>query len=114
MHGATLPQGMRPGRWRGERSCVADTYGTAEDTTLTVTAPGVLGNDSDPDSDRVAGAVVGTAPGHATSFTLNPDGSFSYTPAADYHGPDFFTYTASDGQSASAPVTVGLHRHCGQ
>ena len=88
-------------------TAVADAYSTAEDTTLTVTAPGVLGNDSDPDGDALT-AVVGTAPGHAAAFTLNPDGSFSYTPAADYHGPDSFTYTASDGQTASAPVTVEL------
>ena len=88
-------------------TAVADAYGTAEDTTLTVAAPGVLGNDSDPDGDALS-AVVGTAPGHAASFTLNVDGSFSYMPAADYHGPDSFTYTASDGQTASAPVTVEL------
>ena len=88
-------------------TAVPDAYGTAEDTTLTVAAPGVLGNDSDPDGDALS-AVVGTAPGHAASFTLNADGSFSYMPAADYHGPDSFTYTASDGQTASAPVTVEL------
>jgi hypothetical protein len=34
---------------------------------------------------------------------LNADGSFSYTPSADYNGPDSFTYRANDGEADSAP-----------
>jgi RHS repeat-associated protein len=45
---------------------------------LTVPAPGVLGNDSDPDGDPLtAQLVTGPAVG---SVTLNADGSFEYTP----------------------------------
>src|SRR5918995_652838 len=65
-----------------------DAFSTAEDTVLTVTAPGVLGNDADPDGDPVT-AVVVTGPSHG-SLTLNADGSFSYTPAADFAGSDSF------------------------
>jgi VCBS repeat-containing protein len=80
-------------------SAVDDTYSTAEDTALTVAAPGVLGNDSDPDGVSLS-AVVDSGPTHG-SLTLNPDGSFTYTPAANYTGSDSFTYRASDGTLTS-------------
>jgi VCBS repeat-containing protein len=85
---------------------VADAYTTAEDTVLTVPAPGVLGNDSDPDGDPLT-AVLATAPSHG-SLTLNANGSFSYTPAANFAGSDSFTYRASDGSLNSNPVTVTI------
>ena len=66
-----------------------DTYATDEDTALTIAAPGVLANDSDLDGDALTATVV-TGPSHGT-LTLNSDGSFTYTPAVNYHGPDSFT-----------------------
>src|SRR5262249_51555331 len=48
----------------------ADSYSTAEDTPLTVAAPGVLGNDSDVDGDVLTVAVV-SGPAHGT-LTLSP------------------------------------------
>src|SRR5207249_1544242 len=57
-----------------------DAYSTNEDTPLTVPPPGVLANDSDADGDALA-AILVSGPAHAAAFTLNPDGSFSYTPA---------------------------------
>jgi uncharacterized delta-60 repeat protein len=83
-----------------------DSYSTAEDTPLTVAAPGVLGNDTDADGDplSVAAAAV-TGPAHGT-LTLNQDGSFTYTPAADFNGTDTFTYKASDGTADSTAATV--------
>ena len=88
-----------PGRGR-------DAYTTAEDTVLTVPAPGVLGNDSDPDGDPLT-AVLVTGPSHG-SLTLNANGSFSYTPAADFAGSDSFSYRASDGTLSSSPATVTI------
>ncbi len=70
------------------------------------TSVGVLGNDSDPDGQALTAAVV-TGPAHG-SLTFNADGTFSYTPAADYFGPDSFTYQASDGTLNSNPATVTL------
>ena len=83
-----------------------DAFSTAEDTVLTVPAPGVLGNDSDPDGDPLT-AVLVTGPSHG-SLTLNANGSFTYTPAADYAGADSFSYRASDGTLTSNVATVTL------
>lgn len=47
-----------------------DSYSTNEDTALTISAPGVLGNDSDIDSNALS-AVLVSGPAHGT-LTLNP------------------------------------------
>ncbi len=74
--------------------------------TLTVPPTGVAVNDVDPDGNTLT-AILVTAPTHGT-LTLNPDGSFSYTPAADYSGPDGFTYKVSDGTVESNVATVAI------
>ena len=85
---------------------VADTYSTAQTTTLSVATPGVLANDTDAESNPLT-AVLNTTVGHGT-LTLNANGSFSYTPTAAYTGPDSFTYHANDGSLNSNVVTVSL------
>jgi VCBS repeat-containing protein len=71
-----------------------------------VTAPGVLGNDSDADSEPLT-AVLGSGPSHGT-LVLNADGSFTYAPAPDFHGTDTFTYKANDGITDSNVTTVTI------
>jgi VCBS repeat-containing protein len=83
-----------------------DGYTVDEDNVLTVAGPGVLGNDTDADGDALA-AVLVAGPSNG-NLTLIADGSFSYSPAADFHGTDSFTYTANDGLAASAPATVTI------
>src|SRR5204862_4093 len=83
-----------------------DSSATNEDTALTITAPGVLGNDTDVDSPALT-AVVVTGPGHG-ALTLNANGSFTYTPAANFNGSDSFTYKANDGLLDSNAATVAL------
>src|SRR5207245_1355323 len=73
----------------------SDSYSTNEDTPLTVAAPGVLGNDHDIDSATIT-AIKMSNPAHGTVI-LNANGSFVYTPSANYNGPDSFTYAANDG-----------------
>ena len=87
-------------------SAVGNSYTTDANGTLTVAVPGVLGNDSDADSDPLT-ALVATTPAHGT-LTLNANGSFSYAPAANYFGSDSFTYRANDGRQDSLPATVAL------
>jgi VCBS repeat-containing protein len=86
----------------------ADTYIAAEDTPLTVAAPGVLANDTDLDSGTLTATLVtGSGPAHGT-LTFNPDGAFTYTPEANFNGPDSFIYRASDGTGQSNPATVTI------
>jgi VCBS repeat-containing protein len=83
-----------------------DTYTTDEDTELTVGTPGVLANDTDVDGDGLTASVVTTTANGVLVF--NPDGSFTYTPNADFNGTDSFTYVASDGQATSTMATVTI------
>ena len=90
-------------------SAAADTYVTAHDTPLTVVAPGVLANDSDPDHEPLRAELV-SAPAHGT-LALNADGSFTYSPARGYSGADSFAYGASDGEADSTAATVAITVH---
>jgi VCBS repeat-containing protein len=85
---------------------VGDAYNTDENTPLTAAAPGVLGNDSDLDSDPLT-AVKVSDPSHGT-LTLNSNGSFTYTPAVNFNGTDSFTYKANDGTADSNTATVTI------
>ncbi len=87
-------------------AAVNDSYETGKDTTLTVAAPGVLGNDTDPDGDPLT-AVLVAGVNHG-SLTLNANGSLTYTPTAGYTGPDSFTYKANDGAADSNVATVAI------
>src|SRR4029453_57965 len=73
-----------------------DSYSTNQNTPLTVLG-GVLANDTDADNNSLTAAIVSNT-SHAASFTLNSNGSFSYTPVTNYTGPDSFTYRANDGE----------------
>src|SRR5206468_3826295 len=83
-----------------------DGYTTPEDTQLTVSAPGVLANDTDVDGDTLS-AVLVSNPTHGT-LTLNSDGSLVYMPSATLFRSDSFTYKASDGQAQSGIATVTI------
>jgi VCBS repeat-containing protein len=83
-----------------------DAYFMDEDSSLDVLASGVLANDSDPDGDPLTAVLVdGPANG---SLTLNDDGSFNYTPNANFNGTDSFTYKANDGLADSNPAAVSI------
>ena len=83
-----------------------DAYELDEDNVHIVSAPGVLANDTDADGDELT-AVLATGPSHG-SLVANPDGGFTYEPAHNYHGPDSFTYRATDGLAESNVVTVAI------
>jgi uncharacterized delta-60 repeat protein len=75
---------------------VPETYNVAVGSTLSVPGPGILGNDSDPDGDPITPVLM--TPPKSGSLTLNPDGSFSYTPNAGFVGTDHFDYYDTDGK----------------
>lgn len=95
-----------------------DFFTATEDEALVIAAPGYLGNDIDPDGDRVIALVSGTYHGGAPwvldtppmhgSLETTRDGSFAYTPEADFSGTDSFKYTAWDGFAWSESTTVTI------
>ncbi len=90
---------------------VDDSYSTNEDTPLTVSAAGVLSNDTDVDNTNAQLSVATPRPVSGPSngaLTLNANGSFTYTPNANYFGNDSFTYRASDGAATSNIATVNI------
>lgn len=54
------------------------------------------------------GLTTGTTDQGGT-VTLNPDGSFTYTPALGWEGADSFTYYVTDGYGNSEPVLVTMY-----
>ena len=76
-------------------------------------AAGVLANDTDADPGTTLTAQLVSTTAHG-SLTLNPDGSFVYTPQADFTGTDAFTYTASDGESQLERRDRHHHRQPGE
>jgi VCBS repeat-containing protein len=102
-----------------------DGYETSEDSSLTIAAPGLLTNDTDPDSGDVK-SVVGVNGLEAnvgqqivlTSgalLTANSNGSYQYDPngAFEFLGAgesqnDYFSYTIADRQGAVSSATVTI------
>ncbi len=81
-----------------------DSYSVSAGGTLTVpSSAGVLVNDSDIDLDPLVTVLASSPLG---SLTLNPDGSFDYTPAPGFSGTDSFTYWANDSSVNSNLATV--------
>ncbi len=97
----------------------ADSYTVAEGDTLatsdvTGTATpgdssddGVLANDTDSGGNTLTAHLV-AGPLHASNFTLNPDGSFTYTHDGSETTSDSFTYQANDGPVSSNTVSVAI------
>ncbi len=82
---------------------VNDEYNTAEDSVLHAN---LASNDT---LSGDGGNVWSKAsdPSHGT-VTINTDGTFSYTPTADYHGTDSFTYTITDVDGDTSTATVNI------
>src|SRR5207237_8888291 len=77
-----------------------------EDTPLTIAAPGVVGNDTDVDGNPLT-AILVSAPAKGT-VTVTANGSFTYTPAANFNGSDSSTYKANDGTIDSNVAIVSI------
>ncbi|PQJ35344.1 hypothetical protein BSZ35_12685 [Salinibacter sp. 10B] len=103
----TVDQDTLGGGSNGAPVADSDSYTTSSGQTLTISAPGVLNNDSDPDDDSLSASVVALP--DSGSLSLNTDGSFDYAPDSSFSGTDSFTYAASDGSASdSASVTISV------
>ena len=76
-----------------------ETATTAEDTPISFTQADLAGDDTDVDADT----LTVTAVGNAVNGTVidNGDGTFTFTPAAHFHGTASFEYTVSDGHGGT-------------
>jgi len=97
-----------------EDCCFAedDTFTTSTGNELRINPPGVLENDLY-GSNKCLSVTSFSQPAHATSFTMDSDGSFTYTSSQDYCGEDSFTYTI-DGDCGSTQATVTIFVECDQ
>ncbi|MFB6287127.1 MAG: Ig-like domain-containing protein [Candidatus Bipolaricaulia bacterium] len=77
---------------------------TDEDTDATID---VLGNDRDVDGDELT-ITNATDSANGGNVTVNPDGTLTYSPLADFNGTDTFDYTICDPDNACDTATVTL------
>jgi VCBS repeat-containing protein len=84
-------------------AAIDDNFSTDEEVPLT---GDVLANDTDPDGDALT-ATLFRAPQNGT-VTLQPDGSFSYTPDPDFSGTDSFVYRVTDADGKSSYATASI------
>jgi large repetitive protein len=84
------------------------TFAVSENGSLNVSASGgLLSGDSAPDGGALTAVLAAQAGDGAVS--LNSNGSFTYTPRANFSGVDSFTYSVTDGVlSTSGLVTIDV------
>ncbi|QUD89133.1 Ig-like domain-containing protein [Phenylobacterium montanum] len=88
----------------------AASYGASAGHALAVGAvQGVLAGDADSNGLSLTAALAQNGGPQHGALSLNPDGSFTYTPNAGFAGTDSFTYIASDSLASGAPTTVTLN-----
>ncbi|MCC7035347.1 MAG: cadherin-like domain-containing protein, partial [Acidobacteria bacterium] len=92
----------------GSPTTAADAYSTPYLTTLTLTAPGVLGNDNSNGGGAMTAELLSSTSNGTLSLSAN--GGVSYTPNFGFAGTDSFTYravnVAGPGNAATVTITV--------
>ena len=97
-----------------------DYYSVRKNKTLTVNAPGVLGNDTDAEGNSIlVAAVNGDTPLVGTpiliangTVTLIANGNFTFTPSNGFVGTTSFKYNAKDNLGNTGPdatVTINVY-----
>ena len=93
--------------WGSAPVSAADTYQTTRGKSLSAPAPGLLANDSDPNTDPLTAVLIrGASNG---TVVLSANGAFGYIPKAGFTGTDTFDYVASDGGGMSSEATVTIN-----
>jgi Ca2+-binding RTX toxin-like protein len=85
----------------------ADLGSMSEDASLLLTEADLLALASDIDGDTLSVTGLAVVSGSG-SLADNGDGTWTFTPAADWNGSVSFSYTVSDGQGGTVPATVAL------
>ncbi|MCA9922384.1 MAG: tandem-95 repeat protein [Anaerolineales bacterium] len=88
-----------------ELTAVADAFTVVEDTAFE-SVQSILENDQKPDGVTIT-PVIDNMPANGI-LLLNGDGTFTFTPTADFSGVDAFTYKITDGTNTSEPVQVSF------
>ncbi len=96
--GEAIPQANDP------PVAMGDSTTTAEDTAIVIR---VLDNDSDVDGDSLSVIEVST-PSNGSVAITGAGTTVTYTPNANFHGSDLFTYVASDGNGGTDTGTVNV------
>ena len=84
-------------------AAVNDSDSTAEDTQLT----GDLSTNDTASGDGGNTWSLNTGPSNGV-VTVNADGTFTYTPSANYNGADSFTYTITDADGDTSTATMNI------
>ena len=85
-------------------------YSVSAGSSLAISAPGVLGNDTDADGNVLTAVLTqGISPAGRGSVTLNADGGFTYVSTAGASGNVTSKYRANDGCANSNEATVTIN-----
>ena len=88
---------------------VDDQFFATQDQPMTIAAPGVLGNDSDPDLDALSVQLIGAPSVPGAVVTLRPDGGFDFTPPPGFVGDVVtFAYRVTDEQDTTDDAVVAV------
>ncbi len=87
-----------------------DDTATATENTVLTSSTSLLANDTDINGDTLS-AIAGTfATAQGGNIVINADGSYTYTPPANFSGTDTVEYTVSDGgQTAIGTLTITVN-----
>ncbi|RDJ14195.1 cadherin-like domain-containing protein, partial [Rhizobium phaseoli] len=83
----------------------AATLAGTEDTPYTISTADLLAGFTDVDGDQLS--VAGLTANHG-ALVNNNDGTWTFTPDANYNGPVSLSYTVIDGNGGSVPATQTL------
>ncbi len=97
----TLTVNIDVGNTNDAPVATAASYSVAEDGSIAITLAG-----TDADTGTSLTFAVATQPAQGALSGTAPN--LTYTPAADYHGNDSFTFVANDGLVDSTPATISV------